>query len=244
MAKRAGILIIGNEILSGKTHDTNSHYLNCELRSLGVEVQEVLVIPDDVDIIAKCAVEFSSRFDLVFTSGGVGPTHDDVTIEGIAKGFGVKLTYSQQLIDILKTWYKEEFNEHRLKMAYIPEGAELLTNNALLFPLIIFRNIYIFPGIPEVLQEKFKAVRENFREAPYYLTSVYLSVGECNIVGHLNNLVTSYPELLVGSYPVLNNSSYKVKVTLESKDADYLHKATKDLLADIPAKVVVEVIPG
>lgn len=243
MAKKAGILIIGNEILSGKILDSNSHYLCKELRSLGVDVKEVLVIPDDVAIIAKKAYEFSNCFDVVFTSGGVGPTHDDVTIEGIAKGFGVKVVQSQELVQTLKNWYKDDVNKFRLKMAAIPEGAQLLTSELILFPLILFRNIYIFPGIPEILQKKFEVVKESFREAPYYITTVFVSIGEGVLAGHLNELINYYPELIVGSYPVLNNPSYKVKITLESKDPAYLSKAQDKFLKTLlPKGSIVEVV--
>lgn len=241
MAKRAGILIIGNEILSGKTPDANSHYFCRELRNLGVDVREVLVIPDEVATIADRVRDFSTRFDLVFTSGGVGPTHDDVTIEGIARGFGVPVVRHGALVEILAGWYRGELNEHRLKMATVPEGARLVTNGSIPFPLIVFRNIYIFPGIPEILREKFESVREEFRDSPFHLTNVYLSVGEGVVAGTLHEIVEAYPDLLVGSYPVLNNSTYRVKITLESKDPAYLRKATETFLASLPEDAVVEV---
>ncbi len=131
MSKTAGIVIIGNEVLSGKTQDTNSHFLCKELRALGVEVQRILVIPDEIQLIGKEIVPFSRQWDLVFTTGGVGPTHDDVTMSGIAQGFGVKLIRHHDLERRLHERHGENINQARLKMAEVPEGAELVGEGSL-----------------------------------------------------------------------------------------------------------------
>src|ERR1700687_749456 len=201
MSNQAAILIIGNEILSGKTVDTNSPYLAKELRKLGAELREVCIIPDEVEQIALTVRDLSSRFKFVFTSGGVGPTHDDVTMEGIARAFGKKVIRHPELIKILKTWYKDDLNEERLKMAEVPEESHFLASERLAFPVIVFKNIFIFPGIPQILREKFEAIRENFREAPYYLKNIYIKIPEGKLAVHLTQLLKQYPELLVGSYP-------------------------------------------
>src|SRR4030067_197205 len=122
--KTAGIIIIGNEILSGKVHDINSYFLACELRSLGVDVRRISVIPDETETIGIEAFEFSNQYDYVFTSGGVGPTHDDVTMAGIASGFGVKLAMHPEIRNILSARYKNNLNSVIMKMAEVPEGAE------------------------------------------------------------------------------------------------------------------------
>lgn len=241
MAKRAGILIIGNEILSGKTIDANTPYLCRELRALGVEVRDVQVIPDEVDVIAERARHLSQAYDLVFTSGGVGPTHDDVTIEGIAKAFGKKVVRHPHLADILKKWYGHETNEDRLKMAEMPEGSELRGGEKLSYPVVVCGNVYIFPGIPEILREKFEALKESFREDPFHLRIVYVKTPEGKLAAHMNQLVAEYPELLVGSYPEMNNPRYHVKVTLESKNFQYLEEACKRFLDGLPTDAVVSV---
>ena len=122
----AGIIIIGNEILSGKVRDDNSFFLASELRALGVHLKRILTIPDDVEIIGKEVVGFSKTYDYVFTSGGVGPTHDDVTMAGIAKGFSVKLVENQDIIKVLRTRFNESINSAVLKMANVPEGTEVI----------------------------------------------------------------------------------------------------------------------
>jgi molybdenum cofactor synthesis domain-containing protein len=238
MSKTAGIIIIGNEVLSGKTHDTNSYFLCAQLRQLGIEVQKISTIPDEVEQIGQEVVTFSKRFDFVFTTGGVGPTHDDVTIEGVARGFGVKVIRHPDLEHRMRQRLGADINETRLRMANVPEGAELLATEALFAPVIKLRNVFIFPGIPRILQERFEAIKEDFREAPYFLKAVYVRYGEGVIATILNDVLAKFPKLLLGSYPVLDVVDYKVKVTLESKDSDYLDRALQSFLTSLPEGAV------
>lgn len=238
MAKTAGIVIIGNEVLSGKTHDINSHFFCTELRQLGVEVQKISTIQDIVELIGKEVSEFSRAFDHVFTSGGVGPTHDDVTIDGIAHGFGVEVVRHPDIEARMRRRLGADLNEARLRMANVPKGAELLATEALFAPIIKIHNVYIFPGIPKILQERFHAIKERFREAPYFLKNVYVKFGEGIIAAPMNDLMNRYPELLLGSYPVLDVPEYKVKVTFESKDAAYLDTALNSFLAALPPDAI------
>ena|SRR2546425_9976804 len=234
MSKTAGIVIIGNEVLSGKTQDTNSHFLCRELRELGVEVHRISVIPDEIELIGKEVAAFSRAFDYVFTTGGVGPTHDDVTMAGISHGFGLRVIRHPDLERRLLERHGANLNEARLRMAEVPEGAELVGEGALYAPAVKLRNIYIFPGIPKVLQDRFQAIRERFRDAPFFLKVVYSKEGEGVIASILNELLTNFPELLLGSYPVLDNPEYRVKLTLESKDLNYLNQAFERLLGTLP----------
>jgi molybdenum cofactor synthesis domain-containing protein len=244
MAKTAGILLIGNEILSGKIADANAAYLCRELRGLGVEVRRITVIPDEVDLIAAEVRAFSSTYDVVFTSGGVGPTHDDVTIEGVARALGVPVVREPRLVRLLESYLrgKGQLNEARLKMAEVPEGAELTADGELVFPAVVVRNIYILPGVPEIFRRKFEAIRERFRDQPIFLRNVFVRIGEGTLADHLNALLRAYPELLLGSYPEFSNPEYKVKVTLESRDASFLDRALRELLASLPADAVVRVV--
>jgi FAD synthetase len=238
MSKTAGIIIIGNEVLSGKTQDTNSYFLCIELRRLGVEVQKISTIQDEIDLIGEEVAYFSKRFDFVFTTGGVGPTHDDVTIEGIARGFSVPVVRHPEIENRMRQRLGGDVNEARLRMANVPEGAVLLATEALFAPVVNIQNVYIFPGIPRILQERFHAIKERFRGAPYFLKNVFVKYGEGVIASALNDLLAKFPHLLLGSYPVLDLPDYKVKVTLESKDSDYLDGALKTLLASLPQDAV------
>ena len=241
MPKTAAILIIGNEVLSGKVEDANTPFLCRELRALGVDVRRIAVIPDEVPAIAAEVVAMAAAHDLVFTAGGVGPTHDDVTIEGIAAGFGVGVLRHSRLEGLIRHFYKERLHEPDLKMAEVPEGAELTAGEELVFPALVVRNIYVLPGVPEIFRQKFEALKERFRESPFHLCNVFVNMGEGTLADHLNALLERHPDLLLGSYPEFFNAGYKVKVTLESKDRDYLERAVTEFLERLPAGAVVRV---
>jgi len=240
MDRTAGIVVIGNEILSGKVTDTNSGFLARELRKAGVDVRRIIVIPDDLDEIARTVRDFHERFDLVFTSGGVGPTHDDMTIEGIARAFHRRVIREPGLEQKLREFYKEKINEARLKMSEAPDGAELIYGGALAFPTMKIENVYILPGIPEILQSKFLAIRSRFSADPFHLRIVYTREGEGAIAGFLNDTLRCYPQLLLGSYPKIGDSEYVVKLTLESKDPEYVERALAHLLGLLPEGCVVK----
>jgi len=241
MPKTAGIILVGNEILSGKIEDANAAYLCRELRALGVEVRRIAVIPDEVGLIAEEVAEQSRAYDVVFTSGGVGPTHDDVTVEGVARALGAAVVRHPALVEILERHLGSRVTDAHLKMAEVPEGAELVSGGALRFPTILARNVYVLPGVPEIFRQKFEALRERFRDAPIHLRNVFVRIGEGTLADHLNRVLGEFPALLLGSYPEFSNPDYKVKVTLESRDRAYLEKALAELLARLPADAVVKV---
>jgi molybdenum cofactor synthesis domain-containing protein len=240
MPKTAGIILIGNEILSGKTRDENAAYLCRELRALGVDVRRITVIPDEVGLIADEVATFTKAFDLVFTSG-VGPTHDDVTMEGVARAMAVPVVRHPELVALLERYYRGTVTEAALRMAEIPEGAELVTGGTLRFPTILMRNVYVLPGVPEIFRQKFDALRERFRDQPIHLKNVFVRIGEGTLADYLNRLLESFPLLQLGSYPEFSNPEYQVKVTLESRDRGYLEQALGDFLARLPADAVVKV---
>jgi len=237
--RTAGIIVIGNEILSGKVVDTNSPFLTRELRALGVTVRRILTIPDELDEIAAAVAQFHRDYDLVFTSGGVGPTHDDVTMEGVARGLDRRVIRHPAIADKIREYFRDKVNEARLKMSEVPEGAELIVDGRLGFPTIKCENIYILPGIPEILEQKFQALRDRFAVSPYFLRVVYTREGEGAIAEHLNATLAAFPELLLGSYPKIGDPDYAVKLTLESKDEAYVERALAHLLGLLPEEAVV-----
>ena len=240
MPKTAGIILVGNEILSGKVVDANAAHLCRELRALGVDVRRISVIPDDVAVIADEVRAFSGQFDIVFTSGGVGPTHDDVTIEGVARAMGVSVVRDPTLVALLERYYGGSVTEAGLRMAEVPEGAELV-GQSLRFPTILMGNVYVLPGVPEIFRQKFEALRERFRDEPFHLKCVFVRIGEATLAAHLNRLLADFPALMLGSYPELSNPEYRVKVTLESRDEAYLEGALERFLAHLPVDAVVKV---
>jgi molybdenum cofactor synthesis domain-containing protein len=241
MPKTAGIILVGNEILSGKIEDANAAYLCRELRALGVDVARITVIPDEVQLIAEEVASFSRKFDVVFTSGGVGPTHDDVTIEGVARAMGAPVVRHPYLVELLERYYRGKVTEAALRMAEIPDGAELVGGETVRFPTILMRNVYVLPGVPEIFRAKFEALRERFRDQPIHLRNVFVTIGEGTLADFLNRLLGDFPLLQLGSYPEFSNPEYKVKVTLESRDRSYVEQALADFLARLPADVVVRV---
>jgi len=236
MSKSAAIIVIGNEILSAKTRDENSPYLTRELRELGVDVRKISVIPDELHLISREVREFSNGYDYVFTTGGVGPTHDDLTMDGIARAFGRRIQRNPELEASVRHFYSPELVEGNLRLADIPEGARLVGGKGLWFPVVAVENVYIFPGVPEILQKKFDRIKEIFREAPFHLRQIFLKADEGQIAGILHGVLGRYPELLLGSYPYFDNPVYSIKLTLESKDAVYLDGAYEVLLSEL-AKV-------
>jgi len=239
--KTAGIIIIGNEILSGKVQDANSFYLTSELRALGVDVKKISVIPDEIEVIGREAVEFSRRYDYVFTSGGVGPTHDDVTMSGIANGFGVKLVENSEIREFLCSRYKSDLNSAIIKMTMVPEGSKVTCSGNIRFPVISFKNIFIFPGIPEYLRNKFPLIREMFRSTAFNLKRLYLNCHEAEIADILNKVVEGNKDVAFGSYPILGESDYRVIITAESKFNDHLEKSLDELLDKLPKEIIVRI---
>ena len=239
--KTAGIIIIGDEILTGKVQDTNTFFMTSELWTRGITVCRISVIPDLTDEIAREVRDFSNKFDFVFTSGGIGPTHDDITIEGISQAFGVRPVINDILRGFLEQRHKN-LTPAQLKMAEVPEGAELLHDGDLTFPLIKFKNIFIFPGIPELLRKKFLAVEKRFSGPKIFLKKVYFNEAESLLAPYLDEIVGLKNGVKVGSYPVINNRDYSVMVTLESTDEEGLDSALRILLKKVPRENIVRVV--
>jgi molybdenum cofactor synthesis domain-containing protein len=237
----AGIVVIGNEVLSGKVTDVNSPYLCRELRALGVDVERILTIPDVIETIAADVLAMSKAYDFVFTSGGIGPTHDDLTMDGIARSFGRALVKSESIAGRLERAQGKPPNESQIKMAMVPEGASLIDAGDLWFPVVVVENVYIFPGVPELLVKKFLSVRDRFRGEPFLLKNVYVKRRESDIAASLNDLLREFPELLLGSYPKFNEDGSHVLLTLESRDAGYLGRALDSLLGRLTADAVFKV---
>ena len=244
----AAILVIGDEILSGKTRDQNAHLLIGELRELGVSLRRIVVIPDDIEVVAAATRELAASHDFVFTSGGIGPTHDDVTIQGIARAFELAIVRHPELEGIIRRYFKDQVDESHLRMADVPEGTVLIRTGNLSWPVPACRNVYILPGVPEHFRVKFLAIRERFRAAPFHLRIIYIRSDEFDIATNLTTVAATHSDVAIGSYPYVGASAgstsaaveeYKVKLTLESKDESALELALHDLLSRLdPASIV------
>jgi molybdenum cofactor synthesis domain-containing protein len=227
----AGVVVIGNEILTGKTADTNSPYLCRELTFLGIDVRRLCTIPDEFDLIGALVQEFSQAYTWVFSSGGIGPTHDDLTIPAIAAAFGVPVVRVPRLEALIREHYKERVTEDHLLMAQVPEGAELIEISGLYYPQVQFRNIFILPGVPQLLQFKFNAIKTRFRGRPVILHEIFMKADEGVIAASLRETANRFSQVLIGSYPSFIRSEYSVKVTLEGREPALVEAALAELNA-------------
>jgi molybdenum cofactor synthesis domain-containing protein len=237
--RTCAMVVVGNEILSGKIQDSNTYFAARELRKLGVALKRVAVVPDELKPIADEVAYCARTFDLVLTSGGVGPTHDDITMEAVAIAFGRRLVVHPELERVIRQHFTERV-AIGLKMAEVPEGAVLNAAGDLRFPTVQIENVYVLPGIPQIFESKLLALSGRFATDPYFIHAIYTSTGEGTIAEYLNACLKIYPELLLGSYPRIGDSEYRVKLTLESKDRDYLERAFRHLLGLLPGEVVVK----
>jgi len=235
-AKTAAALIIGNELLSGKVQEANLAILARMLRELGILLRRVVIILDDVDEIAREVSLLSKSHDWLFTSGGVGPTHDDVTIEAVAKAYGVPVVTSPLMESMLRAFYKERCTEGHLRMALIPEGASLEVSEEVRWPTVRIGNTWVMPGVPEVFQMKIPVVRARLGEGRAFVSrAVYTKMDEGDLKPLLDAVVAKYPDVDVGSYPKWLDPSYKTKLTFDGKDEARVTAARDAFVALLPS---------
>lgn len=236
----AAILVIGDEILSGKTEEENARFLIRELRELGVALKLIMVVPDDIEQIARVLSNLSSDYTYVFTSGGVGPTHDDVTLAGVSRAFSVPIVRHPELESLIRSYFGEKVDETHLLMANVPEGSQLITGDGLKWPVLVYQNVYILPGVPRFFREKFTAIREQFRSSCFYLRLIYTLEDEFAISKHLQAVAEQYKSVSIGSYPSFEKESdYKVKITVESRDRESVERAFNQLLLLLQEEQIV-----
>lgn len=230
----AAVVIIGNEILTGKFADENGPYLIRRLRELGVDLGRIVVIPDVLETVAAEVRAASETFDHVFTTGGVGPTHDDVTLPAIAAAFGRPLVRNPVLVRVLQEKLGDRANEAAMRMTEIPEGAELWWDGAVVYPLVVMRNVVIFPGVPALLQRKFEAVAHRFAGVPVATRRLVTELGEPAIADVLSEAARRWPAVAIGSYPRFETEPHTVIVTMEGRDVAGLEACEAWLRARVP----------
>jgi molybdenum cofactor synthesis domain-containing protein len=235
----AALVLVGNELLSGKVQERNLEPLAATLRALGIRLERVIVIADDRAAIADEVRAASARYDVVFTSGGVGPTHDDVTLEGVADGFGVALERHPHLVALLRSFYGERCTEDHLMMARVPAGAELLSNAEIKWPMVVMRNVWVLPGVPELFRMKLSIVRDHLRgPAPIVSRALFTHMEETELKPMLDRVVALHRAVEIGSYPKWFDPTYKTKVTFDGRDDAEVDAAHAALLALLPAAAV------
>jgi molybdenum cofactor synthesis domain-containing protein len=242
VASTAAALIIGNELLSGKVQEENLITLARMLRGLGIVLARAVIVVDDVPSIAEDIRVLRARADVVFTSGGVGPTHDDVTIEAVALAFGVDVVTDPTLEGMLRSRYGAACTEAHLQMARVPRGARLVSTVDVQWPATLVGNVFVLPGVPEIFRMKLDAVRSHLiGRVPFVSRAVFLKSDEAGIKPLIDQVVAKHPDVEVGSYPKWFEPAYSTKVTFDARDGAAVERAVGDFVASLSPSDVVRI---
>lgn len=228
----AAILVIGDEILSGRTQDSNSHWIAGQLVRHGISLVEARTVPDHKALIIKALNELRDTVDYVFTTGGIGPTHDDITAQSVAEAFGVPLEKDSVAYKILQDYYGEqELTAAREKMAMIPQNALLIENSVSGAPGFRIGNVYVFAGVPQIMQAMFETIVHTLEGGLPILTSaISCSLPESVLAGDIGALQSALPEVQIGSYPSYRNGNLGVSLVVRATDQGVLESTTQKLI--------------
>lgn len=225
----AAVLIIGDEILSGRTKDKNIGFIADTLADIGIDLEEVRIVPDREAAIVEAVQALSARYDFVFTSGGIGPTHDDITADCIAKAFGLSIGIDPAAADILRAYWKMrgiEPNESRLRMARIPEGARLIPNSVSAAPGFVVKNVHVMAGVPAIMQAMMDEVVKTLPTARKVLSeTIEAHRGEGEIAAPAAAVQKAHPNVRIGSYPYHDGTRFTTRLVLRSRDPEALAAA-------------------
>ncbi len=231
----AGLMIIGDEILSGRTQDKNIAYIADHLTTIGIQLREVRIVPDQEDRIVGAVNAMRHDYSYVFTTGGIGPTHDDITADAIAKAFEVAIDVDPRAVAIMSERYTpERLTEARLRMARIPEGAELIDNPISRTPGFMIGNVIVMAGIPSIMQVMLDAATPMLRTGKKMLSAtVQVSAPEGDIAPVLSGVAASFPEVAMGSYPFFRDGQLGVHIVLRALDPAKLEAAETELRSEL-----------
>jgi len=235
----AAIVVIGNEILSAKVTDENGPWLARELRALGVDLRRIETVPDEVPAIVDSLRRAIGAARWVFTSGGIGPTHDDVTIAAVALAFGRRVVADERILESLRAHFGERLNPARRRLAEVPEGAQVEWQPGSLFPVISVENVAVLPGPPVLFREGFSRIRDRYRTAPIFTRTLYFGIGEGALAEHLDAAVARFPAVAIGSYPRFDAADHRVKVTFDGRDQAEVRLAAAFVRERLPPDAVL-----
>lgn len=228
----ACLVVIGNEILSGRTQDANLAFTGKRCDELGIQLKEVRVIPDEEDIIIATVNRCRTEFDYVFTTGGIGPTHDDITAASVAKAFNVLLEQNAEAVSAMQKYYKDPamLNDARLRMANIPAGAKLIDNPVSGAPGFQMENVFVLPGVPLIMQAMFDGMTDRLvGGAPVLTESITTNLREGVLAGGLATIQESNPDVTLGSYPFFREGKLGVNLVMRGTDRDQLDKTADEV---------------
>ncbi|MCT4556042.1 MAG: molybdopterin-binding protein [Pelagimonas sp.] len=236
---KAAMLVIGDEILSGRTRDANMHFLAQEFTRHGIDLKEVRIVSDDPEAIVSALNALRASADLVVTSGGIGPTHDDITADCVAQAFGVSIRVRDDARALLQAHYDRqgvEFNEARQRMARIPEGATLIDNPVSVAPGFSIGNVHVMAGVPSVFQAMVASLLPTLTGgAPLLSQTLRIMRGEGEIAAPLGALAARFPDLSIGSYPFQKDGAYGANVVVRGADGAAVDRAMTELASLFPA---------
>ena len=239
----AGIIVIGDEILSGRTRDTNSNFIANELIKAGIKLEQIRIIQDNQKIIIDTVKTFHKLYTYVFTTGGIGPTHDDITSESIAIAFNKEFCFHQEAFKVLEDYYpKGEFNKGRQKMAKMPDSSELIINPLTAAPGFKIENVYVFPGVPEIMRKMFvKVIKDIEKGKPKKIITINTNLYESFIAEKLSIIQEKNFECSIGSYPYFNHASKTggVNIVISSwklKNLDHIVSEIKEMISLLDGK--------
>ncbi len=237
MTATAAVIIIGDEILSGRTKDQNANWIATELNLIGIRLKEIKVIPDDKKTIIETVNNYRKSFSYVFSCGGIGPTHDDITTESIAEAFDIKLEKNKIAMRLLTDHYKLSninFNEARQKMAIIPVGATLIENPVSVAPGFSIENLYVFAGVPKIMQGMFGSIRQKLVGGKkLFNITITCDLGEGVIAKSLEKIENEFKNIKIGSYPYFNPNGFGTSVVIRSESKNTLDSSVKKILEAI-----------
>jgi len=236
----ASILVIGDEILSGRTKDKNIGYIAEYLTNIGIDLKEVRVVADEEADIVAALDALRKRYDYVFTTGGIGPTHDDITADSVAKAFGVGIDHHPDVVARFKERFGADLNEARLRMARIPDGADLIQSATILAPGFKIENVIVMAGVPTIMQAMMDIVAPKLRAGVRMLSdTVRANAREGDVGGPLRDIAAAHPDTIIGSYPFMDeNGKPNTNLVVRSRDQaklDTAMAAVKEMLAGLAA---------
>jgi molybdenum cofactor synthesis domain-containing protein len=236
----AALIVVGNEVLSAKVHDENGPYAARRLREQGVQLEALLTLPDRLGVLVEAIVRERPRVDWLLTSGGVGPTHDDVTLPAVAQALGVPLERHPDLAANVRRWHERhgaEPPDAALRMADVPRGTRLLGD--LRFPAMVVENVVMLPGPPSFFRMQFEHFAASLEAPPFRLVSLFVDLAEDHFAAALDRVAREHPDVDIGSYPRFDDADHRVKITFESKDGARVEAALAAFAATLPAGAVV-----
>jgi len=238
--RSAAAVIIGNEVLTAKVDELNGSHLIRRLRDRGIPLKSLAIVPDEIDAIVEAVTMARAHADCLFTSGGIGPTHDDLTVEAVALALGRQVIRDPSIAKLVVEHYGKLITDEGLRLADVPEGTELLWRPGIWYPVMHCDGVFLLPGVPQLFKLQLETILSTMEGTPVHLKSLYLSAGEAEIAHVLDQIALAMPHVAIGSYPQWAESlGYRVKITVEHEQAEPVEEVVRQLMERLPARSIL-----